>query len=256
MASEQKSDPEPINKTKDEYKQWWWRQWRNDAFVEQFKLTYRPISPGNLKPGDPYLIVNENDDYERGKEIRVVGTFDIARFQFPCDPFTQQVKLTFNNTINLTDPNAYRTMADWPHHPHLYRQNSFIALRIGPEATSLWLLVKAPPDTNCSHFRGPSRTSQTSLKIYPLAPAMSDIIQRYEELSARRVAVHLTSQIPEDVLHRNVMPFFTRTGGRTGGRKSTTRKKSQRRKTKRRKTKRRKTKRRKTKRRKTKNIMI
>jgi hypothetical protein len=241
---------EPINKTKDEYEKWWWGQWKNDAFVEEFKETNEPMSPGELIVGDTYLIIGMQTRARRAHDppqnTAVVGILNGSLSHDPCVPYTQQSKLTFSNTVALSDHDDYKKLEKWTNRSPEEGHKSYMRLRKPRQGS--WVLVEAPPRVrtlaHCNQIR--DFIVNRPLEIYSLKTTLDKMRQRYEELSARVAVVRLASRIPDDVIHDNVMPFLKRKGGR----KSTTRKrkKSRRRKTKRRKTKRRKTKRRKTKR--------
>jgi len=243
------AEQEPIGATEDEYKQWWWRQWVDDAFVNKFKRENDANTRlTHLIPGDPYLIVNAEEGEQMMFRKRVVGIFNVSHFQRPCDPLvTQQLRLTFNNTVVLNEDDAYKKLEDWPNRPPEWMHRSYyIALKMpfsnprdpGGSAwnpwthnpTSLWVLVDDDVWKMHGRLALSSDTISHSLKIYPLAGALLKMRERYEELSARRVAVHIhkTAHIPTDVLRHDLMPFFTPPN--KGGRKRATRKKSQRRK--------------------------
>ena len=262
MATEQEYDPEPISATEDQYKQWWWRQWRNDAFVEQFRRTHRPIFPDVLKPGDPYLIVNAGrrlwDD-----DIRIVGTFSKPSGSHdmlvgPLRALAEQLKLTFGDIINLnhgepvngnmdfmaikmpvTDP--WIIAVDSPEGPQPIDRETENAYAWNPETgekTSLWVVV--PTNLDDDEYR---ISLDEPVEIYPLAQAISDFRSRHDELSARQVATQvlapsMVKQAPmlapggsnppdklPQALTRTISGYLKRRGGRRSVRRRKSRRK-------------------------------
>jgi hypothetical protein len=202
--------------TEPNYKNWWWRQWKDtltEEFVNEFQQKHKQININELHEKSKYLIVSMDGTIKLVGSLRKILQSDTP----PVDEMNKAEELgsqinkilTFS-VYDLNDPLA----ASWLESGAEGRPSWLNLMSSGPQGSvipapmSVYVSMKLNPATWISANTFSQMHSASGLKIYSLEAIQAGITKNYREELSKNAGL---AEIPEGPL-RDILEFL---GGRS-----------------------------------------